>query len=419
MCNVQAAEDLVLCAMVRSALTAALSLPVSPAPSGTTPSLPQARPNPSPTPHTASGSVTPPLQPRREEPPRPQLPHTAQLGKAPTPPAAAPAQHAHHGHLPGTSTPAAHGAGPHHPSPVAMASTGTSLVGASGGSLAALIGLPLPVLPETTQPVLSASAAAVTGAAVPLLLPAPAAPTPSVPQPLNKLPVASPTAATAAAAAATIGGHHLSSKAAPQPAHAALPGQQQPVQAGVTPQAVTPLHAAPVFGLHSTAALPGVALQLPYSSAQQQQLQAPALAALSQAPPASGVQASLGVGQASSASGGQALIGSGQALAGGGQASASGGQHARPGVPAVKGPGGAGQQGAAGQGRASGGQSKALVGDAVWQLASDVMAAGGTATTAAAVTTAAQQVRGLHAVTGLQLLYPHRSPSFGGACLLV
>ncbi|KAL3134959.1 Pharynx and intestine in excess protein 1 [Trebouxia sp. C0010 RCD-2024] len=395
----EAAEDLVLCAMVRSALTAALSLPVSAAPLGTTPIHPQARTNPFPTPHNASGTVIPPNQAGRQQPPRPQHPHTAQLAKGPpTLPTAAPAQHAQHGPPPGTSTPATHGTGANHPSPAAapptaVAPTSTSLAAASGGSLAALIGLPLPTLPDTAQPLLSISAATVSDAAVPPPLPAPAAPTPSVPQPLTKVPAASPTAPTTTAAAASISGHHLLSTAAPQPARAALPSPQQPVQATVKPQAINPLHAAPVSGLPSTAAQPVVAQQLPYSSAQQQQLQAPALAAAGQAPPASGGQASLGGGQASLASGGQAPASGGQALAGGGQASASGGQHARPGVPAVVVPGGAGQQGAAGQGRASSGQSQVLVGDAVWQLASDVMAAGGTATTAAAVTTAAQQAK--------------------------
>lgn len=399
--------------MVRSALTAALSLPVSAAPLGTTPIHPQARTNPFPTPHNASGTVIPPNQAGRQQPPRPQHPHTAQLAKGPpTLPTAAPAQHAQHGPPPGTSTPATHGTGANHPSPAAapptaVAPTSTSLAAASGGSLAALIGLPLPTLPDTAQPLLSISAATVSDAAVPPPLPAPAAPTPSVPQPLTKVPAASPTAPTTTAAAASISGHHLLSTAAPQPARAALPSPQQPVQATVKPQAINPLHAAPVSGLPSTAAQPVVAQQLPYSSAQQQQLQAPALAAAGQAPPASGGQASLGGGQASLASGGQAPASGGQALAGGGQASASGGQHARPGVPAVVVPGGAGQQGAAGQGRASSGQSQVLVGDAVWQLASDVMAAGGTATTAAAVTTAAQQVRRLHAGTGLHLWYPH------------
>jgi hypothetical protein len=46
-----------------------------------------------------------------------------------------------------------------------------------------------------------------------------------------------------------------------------------------------------------------------------------------------------------------------------------------------------------GPGQGAGGSRTAAVGEDVWQLASDVMAAGGTATTAAAVTTAAQQVQ--------------------------
>ncbi len=46
-----------------------------------------------------------------------------------------------------------------------------------------------------------------------------------------------------------------------------------------------------------------------------------------------------------------------------------------------------------GPGQGAGGTKTAAVGEDVWQLASDVMAAGGTATTAAAVTTAAQQVQ--------------------------
>ena len=68
------------------------------------------------------------------------------------------------------------------------------------------------------------------------------------------------------------------------------------------------------------------------------------------------------------------------------QQSASIAQIARAAAPAAR----AVAPGAPGQGRA--GDRKALVGEDVWQLASDVMAAGGTATTAAAVTTAAQQV---------------------------
>ena len=405
MCVVQAAEDLVLCAMVRSALTTALSLPVSAAPSGTTPAAPSSHS------HTSSGMATRPLLPGHEQPSRPQTPHTAQIAKPPTLPTAPPAQPAPP--LP-TSTPAAQGTGGYVPSPAAvppagMASTNTSLAGASGGSLAALLSLPLPVLSESAQPVLSASAATVSAAAAgPQTLPSPAAVTPSVPQPLNTQLASSATAATAAAAA-TIGGSHLSSTAASQPALSALPGQQQPVQAGVSSlsQAVGSLHAAPVPGLHSTGAVPGVPLQLRYSSAQQQQLVAPTLATLSQAPPVSGGQALLAGGQASassgqaslggrqvSAGGGQVSTSGGQAPASGGQAAASSGQHARPGVPAAVGSGGAGQQGAAAPNRASSGQSKAVVGEEVWQLASDVMAAGGTATTAAAVTTAAQQVRG-------------------------
>lgn len=64
--------------------------------------------------------------------------------------------------------------------------------------------------------------------------------------------------------------------------------------------------------------------------------------------------------------------------------------HARPFAPVAR----AGVLGVGiGQGAAGGAKMMAQVGEDVWQLASDVMAAGGTATTAAAVTTAAQQVQ--------------------------
>ena len=64
--------------------------------------------------------------------------------------------------------------------------------------------------------------------------------------------------------------------------------------------------------------------------------------------------------------------------------------HARPFAPVAR----AGVLGVGiGQGAAGGVKMTAQVGEDVWQLASDVMAAGGTATTAAAVTTAAQQVQ--------------------------
>lgn len=79
----------------------------------------------------------------------------------------------------------------------------------------------------------------------------------------------------------------------------------------------------------------------------------------------------------------------GQGLPSTGQSLPISGQPGRAGMQAV-GPIGTG---AAGQGRAVGPYNKAPVGDETWQLASDVMAAGVTATTVSAVTTAAQQVR--------------------------
>ena len=253
---------------------------------------------------------------------------------------------------------------------------------ASGSSLAALIGQPLPMLLDTAQAVLPASAAAPnstgsTAGSHPLAAPS------------AVLPAAS---STAAAPAAT---HHQSSTLAPQLPLAPSRGQQQQTQPlGIAPQAGLPSllsQALPVSGLHvsSSSHLPAAsAVALPYSSAQQQP-QAPILAALSQPPPTRG----------------------GHTPANGGQAFASGGQHVQVGVPVAVRPAGPGQLGAIGQSRATSGQQKAPVGEDVWQLASDVMAAGGTATTAAAVTTAAQQVRQLLGMVRDCLLQQQQPPS--------
>ena len=374
--TVQSAEDLVLCAIVRSAITAALGLPVDAA---ATPGLAQAR-TPLPAPHTLPGTLRP-LQPGIREPPRPQTPHVAQFAKAPTLPTAASAQPAAPASSAGqyaSSISAAPAAG--------NTSTSSSLAAASGGSLAALIGQPLPMAPEAAQPVLSASAVAssstagLTAASQPLSTPV--APR-SMPDPIAVPPSA--VSAAAPAASTSVATHHLLVSPMSQPALAALHDQQQQVQPlSATFQAGPPAQAPPtvngtpptsVPGLHSSSgAQPAAsAVALPYSSAQQQP-QAPVSAGLSR--PQSGVQTSM--------NGGQALV--------------SGGQQRQAGLPTAVRPVGPGQQGAAGQGRASSGQQTASVGDDVWQLASDVMAAGGTATTAAAVTTAAQQVRHSHAM---------------------
>ena len=378
MCTVQAAEDLVLCAMVRSAITAALGLPVDAAASR---SPAQAR-TPLPAPHTLPGSMRP-LQPGAMEPPRPQAPHIAQAPKAPNFPTAAIAPPASSVGQYASSTSAASVAG--------NASTSSSLATASGGSLAALIGQPLPMASDATQPVMPASAVApsstagITAASQPLSTPTMAPH--SVPQPIAALPSAVPAATPAASTSvAPAAAHHPSASPASQPALAASRVQQQRMQplgvalhAGPSSQAlpsVTGLQATPVPGLPSSSRpLPAASVvALPYSSAQQQP-QTPVSSGLSQPQPGSSVQ--------TSTSGGQAL--------------ASEGQQRQAGLPNVVRPAGPHQQEAAGQGRATSGQQKAPVGDDVWQLASDVMAAGGTATTAAAVTTAAQQVRQLHA----------------------
>ena len=368
--------------MVRSALTAALGLPVDAA---ATTGLAQAR-TPLPAPPTLPGTMRP-LQPGTREPPRLQAPHVAQVAKAPTFPTAASPQPAAPASSAGqyaSSTSAAPAAG--------NASTSSSLAAASGGSLAALIGQPLPMAPDAAQPVLPASAvvpsstAGLTAASQPLSTPANAPR--SVPEPIAASPSAAPAAAPAASTSvAPVATHHLVGLPSSQPALPASSDQQQQVQPlGVTFQAGPPSQAPPTVkgspatsipGLHSSSgAQPAAsAVALPYSSAQQQP-QAPVSAGLSQPPPGSSLQASVN----------------------GGQAVASGGQQRQAGLPTAVRPVGPAHQGAAGQGRASSGQQIAPVVDDVWQLASDVMAAGGTATTAAAVTTAAQQVRHSHAM---------------------
>ena len=94
-CTVQAAEDLVLCAMVRSAIASALGLPVDATPgSGTHTGLAQARttlPAAHLIPHTSPGMARP-LQHGAGEPPRPQVPLVAQVAKVPTFPTATTAQ---------------------------------------------------------------------------------------------------------------------------------------------------------------------------------------------------------------------------------------------------------------------------------------------------------------------------------------
>ena len=384
--TVQAAEDLVLCAMVRSAITAALGLPFDAA-ATTAPT--QARPA-LPAPQTLPGTPRP-LQPAAREPPRPQAPHVAQVATAPTFPTAASAQPAAPASSAGqyaSSTSAASVAG--------NASTSSSLAAASGGSLAALIGQPLPMASDAAQPAVPASAVAPSSAAGLL---AASQPLPSltiaphiIPQPVaasaSLVPGAAPAASTSIA---PVGTHHQSATSLSQPALAVSGVQQQLVQplnvglqAGSPPQAppsVSGLQATPTPGLPSSSgSLPAAsAVGLPYSPAQQQP-QTPVSAGLSQPPHGSNVQ--------TSANGGPALP--------------SGGQPRQAGFVSAVRPVGPGQQGAVGQGRATGGQQKAPVGDDVWQLASDVMAAGGTATTAAAVTTAAQQVNHLRAVTTLR-----------------
>lgn len=353
MLAVQAAEDLVLCALVRSAITAiTASSTTGTAQAHTTLPAPQA-------------SITP-LQTGAREPSRPQGPQVAQVATVPT------AQPAPSAASAGAAAPLA-----------GNVSASSGLVAASGGSLAALLAQPLPMASDAqlaAEATVPASAAA-TGSTV------------AASQPLSTStvallqPVAAASAVSAfAPAAAPVAIHHQSSS----PALAVPRDQQQQTQprpvAGPAPQgplAVGGMQATPVPGLHSSSsALPAApAVVLPYSSAQP----TPASAGHNSLLPGSSVQPSAN-------SGNQGV-----------------GQQAQAGLPTAVQPVGPGLQGAIVQGRASSGQQKALVGDDIWRLASDVLAAGGTATTVAAVTTAAQQVRHSYAGKACQCLWCNRS----------
>lgn len=114
----QAAEDLVLCAMVRSAIASALGLPVDATPgSGTLSGLAQGHtslPAPHLIPHTSPGMARP-LQLGAGEPPRPQVPQVAQVAKVPSFPTATTAQ----------------------PAPAATSGAATSGAGGSAASISA------------------------------------------------------------------------------------------------------------------------------------------------------------------------------------------------------------------------------------------------------------------------------------------
>ena len=355
----QAAEDLVLCALVRSAITA-----------GSATGTAQAHTT-LPAPQALTGVITP-LQPGGREPPRPQAPQVAQVATVPTVPTAQPAPSAGSAGGSAASSSAAALAG--------NVSTSAGLVAANGGSLAALLAQPLPMDAQSgAEAMLPASAAAtgITAASQPLSTSA-VAPH-SVLQPV----AAAPAASASAAAVATHRPSPLAALAAPrdqqqqtQPRSVADPAPQAPL-------AVGGMQATPVPGLHSSSsAWPAApAVVLPYSSAQQTS----ASAGHSLPPPGSSVQ--------SSANSGQAFQGVGQ----------------QAGVLTAVRPVGPGLQGATALGRAASGQQKAIVGDDIWRLASNVLAAGGTATTVAAVTTAAQQVRHSYAGKACQCLWCNRS----------
>ena len=395
--------------MVRSALTAALSLVPEAAPASV-PSSSSVQPRPAlsaPHSHPAPAGVVRPTQSKAGTPVPPQANPIPQVAKAPSLPTVwttqLPAGHssarANAAHASSSSTAA-----------VSAAAAGSGQAPASS-SLTALLGQPLPHSPNKSQPAVTtaavqpgapaAPATAAAGLAAAASNGARPAATPqlsSINTPQQVYTAAAATAATAAFPAAT---------PAVSTAHAALAhGQPQHVSSAV-PQAVAnpQAAAAPVSvlpgvlaaGLHSSVAMPAVPVL--HTSAQQGQpphLSATAAAHLPAMAHASHAQSAASSGPAL-ASSGPAIPSVGLATASGSLATPSVGQPARVGMPAVGRPLGPGQVGAAGQGRMQVRQ-RALVGDDVWQLASDVMAAGATATTAAAVTTAAQQVSPWHGV---------------------
>lgn len=340
---VQAAEDLVLCALVRSAITASSA-------TGTA----QARTT-LPVPQTSTGVITP-LQLGAREPPRPQGPQVAQVAAAPTVPTA-------------QLAPSAGSAGGSATSGSAAPLAGNA--SRNGGSLAALLAQPLPMASDAAEAILPISASpAATGST-------------AASRPLSTSAVALHGELQPAAAAPA-----ASTSAAPVATHAQQRQPQPRPVAGPAPQgslAVGGMQATLVPGLHNrSSALPAAsAVALPYSSAQQ----TPASAGHSLPLPGSSVQPS--------ANSGQPFLGVGQ--------------QPQAGVATAVRPVGAGLPGATVLGRAGSGHQKALVGEDVWGLASDVLAAGGTATTVAAVTTAAQQVRHSYASTACQHLWYNRS----------
>ena len=382
--HVQAAEDLVLCAMVRSAITAALGLPLDAVP-GSHPTAPR------PSPPTFNSN---PLQPAGAPS---QQPHPMAAAQAARPPSC-------------MTTATAFGAG----GGINIAPRPAGQQASSVSSLTALIGQPLPPASQppahpTSTPASSPATAAVApvlahSTSTPAVATVPTAavatmaafssatgqaptgnvsvgvsrPMPAVPQAtMPQMPPGASAVATTGSqltnAAATAAHHSATAPGVPSMSAAAL-SQPPTSTAGVRlPAVAAPQLSSTSAGLGGEPPQPGIVpLPVTVSAARgptpgsRNILLTPTML-----PPQPSTAVSTSVGQQQQVSG-----------------TAAAPQAARAFAPAAW----AGSAGV-GPGQGAGGTRTAAVGEDVWQLASDVMAAGGTATTAAAVTTAAQQVQ--------------------------
>ncbi|KAL0041297.1 hypothetical protein WJX77_011458 [Trebouxia sp. C0004] len=373
----EAVEDLVLCAMVRSALTAALGLPLDAVP-GSHPTAPR------PSPPTFNSN---PLQPSGAPSQQPQPMATAQ--------AARPASYMT------TATAQSFGAGGvvnHAPRAAGQQASGVS-------SLTALIGQPLPPASHPpAHPTSTAASSPASGAAA--LVSAQSTSAPAV--------GTAPTAAVATMAAFSSGtgqaatGNVSIGTSQPVPAAPQASIPHMPPIALAVATAGPQITSAPATAAHHPATVTATALtQLPNGTAGMQMpcVAAPQLPSASTRlagqppqvgfvplPPTVSAAPRLIPGSSNvllaptllAASSTPASVSPQQLVSG----AAAAPQAARPFTPAAR-------AGSAGVGLGQGvkGSRTAAVGEDVWQLASDVMAAGGTATTAAAVTTAAQQAK--------------------------
>jgi len=367
---VQAAEDLVLCAMVRSAITAALGLPLDALP-GSHPTAPR------PSPPTFNSN---PQQPAGAPSQRPQPMATAQAARPPS--------------YMTTATVTAFGAG-------GGINTAPRLAGqqaSSVNSLTALIGQPLPPASHpAAHPTSTAALSPATAAVAPVSAQSTSAPAVAT----------APTATVATMATSSTGTDQTAtgnasigvSRHVPAVPQASIP-QMPPGASAVATAATAARSSATASGIPtmSAAALSQpptntAGVQLPSAAAAPQLLStSAALGGQSPQPGMAPLLATVSAALPGTTAASRPMPSSSNVLLAPTvlptQPSAAAPQAARAFAPAAR----AGSAGV-GPGQGAGGTRTAAVGEDVWQLASDVMAAGGTATTAAAVTTAAQQVQ--------------------------